>query len=229
MAVADKTAAEAAPETSTRLRHRPTQERSRKTVEAILAAAAALLEEAGWDGFNTNTLAEQAGVRVATIYRYFPDKLALATELAERVVAAWRKEIAAVDADPRPLRVLWPDYLDRYLKMIRATPGALAVRQAMRAAPELRALDDADSAAISALMTETLVRRIPHLAPARAAAAAATLVESAAALIDHAHRATDAETAVLLEEAAAMHDAYFERLEAAALPQPLLRKENSDA
>ena len=63
------------------LRNVPTQARSRETFEKILATAVELLDELGWDGFNTNLLAERAGVRVSAVYRYFPNKEAVLAEV----------------------------------------------------------------------------------------------------------------------------------------------------
>jgi AcrR family transcriptional regulator len=55
----------------------PVQERSRETVNRILETAAELVDEVGVIGFTTNLLAERAGIRVRTIYRYFPSKLGI--------------------------------------------------------------------------------------------------------------------------------------------------------
>ncbi|MDH6269209.1 AcrR family transcriptional regulator [Rhizobium sp. SG_E_25_P2] len=46
-------------------------------VEAILEAGARILSGSGWAGFNTNAVAELAGVSIGSLYQYFPDKLAL--------------------------------------------------------------------------------------------------------------------------------------------------------
>jgi AcrR family transcriptional regulator len=66
----------------------PTQRRSRATVEVIIEAATQLLESAGERGFNTNAVAERAGVSIGTLYRYFPDKQAILTALARREMEA---------------------------------------------------------------------------------------------------------------------------------------------
>ena len=71
------------------LRVSPRQARARETVARILDTAAVLLDEVGVDDFNTNLLAERAGVRVRTVYRYFPNKSAVILALAERVVSEW--------------------------------------------------------------------------------------------------------------------------------------------
>lgn len=66
----------------------PAQARSRATVEVVLEAAAQLLESVGERGFNTNAVAERAGVSIGTLYRYFPDKQSILTALARREMEA---------------------------------------------------------------------------------------------------------------------------------------------
>ena len=46
-------------------------------MEAILEAAARILDRQGWKGFTTNAVAEVAGVSIGSLYQYFPNKLAL--------------------------------------------------------------------------------------------------------------------------------------------------------
>lgn len=79
------------PEKVTQQRRRPrklpSQERAQHTVDAIVEAAARILERRGHDGFNTNAVAELAGVSIGTLYQYFPDKYALLGALIARETA----------------------------------------------------------------------------------------------------------------------------------------------
>jgi AcrR family transcriptional regulator len=65
-------------------RRRPRQARSRATWEAIVEAAAQILERRGAEGFNTAAVAERAGVSIGTLYQYFPDKQAILAAAAKR-------------------------------------------------------------------------------------------------------------------------------------------------
>ncbi|ENX45771.1 MULTISPECIES: TetR/AcrR family transcriptional regulator [Acinetobacter] len=65
-------------------RKHPRQARSVATFEAILEAAARILESLGFAGFNTNAVAELAGVSIGSLYQYFPSKDALIVELIRR-------------------------------------------------------------------------------------------------------------------------------------------------
>lgn len=58
-------------------RKKPSQSRSQETVKAILQAAAHILSKEGAGKFNTNYLAQKAGVSVGSVYQYFPNKEAI--------------------------------------------------------------------------------------------------------------------------------------------------------
>ena len=74
----------------------PSQARSRATLDIILEAAAQLLESVGEGGFNTNALAERAGVSIGTLYRYFPDKQSIIAALARQEKAAFERAVESV-------------------------------------------------------------------------------------------------------------------------------------
>ena len=65
-------------------RKRPSQERSRATVDTILDATARVLIHAGFDGLTTNAVATKAGVSIGSLYQYFPNKEAMVSALIER-------------------------------------------------------------------------------------------------------------------------------------------------
>jgi AcrR family transcriptional regulator len=65
-------------------RKTPRQERSRRTVERILDAAARIFHEQGYAAATTNDIADEAGVSVGSLYQYFPNKDALLVALITR-------------------------------------------------------------------------------------------------------------------------------------------------
>jgi AcrR family transcriptional regulator len=84
----------------TATRKKPSQERSREMVEAILGAAARVFVKEGYARATTNRIAIAAGVSVGSLYQYFPSKDAIAVELLRRyreglieVVAARLREM----------------------------------------------------------------------------------------------------------------------------------------
>jgi AcrR family transcriptional regulator len=77
-------------------RRTPTQERSRKRVEAILEAAAIVFAEQGFDAASTEAIAERAHTSVGSIYQFFPNKLALFEVLAARCLEKERETFDAL-------------------------------------------------------------------------------------------------------------------------------------
>jgi AcrR family transcriptional regulator len=79
-------------------RKTPRQGRAHAKVEVVLEAAIQLLETVGEAGFNTNAVAERAGVSIGTLYRYFPNKQAILAALAQREMQAFNTAVAASPA-----------------------------------------------------------------------------------------------------------------------------------
>ncbi|MFO0548908.1 MAG: TetR/AcrR family transcriptional regulator [Polyangiaceae bacterium] len=94
------------PKRSLSARKKPLQERSQATVEAILQAATYILQRRGWAGFTTNEVAKKAGVNIASLYQYFPNKEAIVAELQRRHIASMEERWP----DP-PAKLTLSDYL----------------------------------------------------------------------------------------------------------------------
>lgn len=77
-------------------RKTPSQSRAAETVAAILEAAARVLERGGLPAYNTNAVAERAGVSIGSLYQYFPNKDALTAALIQRETATLLADLAAV-------------------------------------------------------------------------------------------------------------------------------------
>jgi AcrR family transcriptional regulator len=65
-------------------RKSPRQRRSTATVDAILEAAARILEADGLEALTTNAVADLAGVSIGSLYQYFPGKAAILAEMIRR-------------------------------------------------------------------------------------------------------------------------------------------------
>ncbi|HEY3800181.1 MAG TPA: helix-turn-helix domain-containing protein [Caulobacteraceae bacterium] len=133
-------------------RRNPRQARSRATCEAIVEAAAQILERRGADGFNTNEVAERAGVSIGTLYQYFPDKRAI-------LVAAARRELGETLAGRQQVLVrAIIDMIERLGGMAApraASSGGVAPRRRHRA-----------SGAIERRVSEALDLALDWLIPA---------------------------------------------------------------
>src|ERR1700709_2244902 len=65
-------------------RKEPVQARSTARLTALLDAAAAAVQELGYERLTTAMVAERAGASIGTVYRYFPDRIAVLQALASR-------------------------------------------------------------------------------------------------------------------------------------------------
>lgn len=93
-------------------RKKPRQARAAATVEAILEAAAHILEQEGLGSLNTNHIAERAGVSVGSLYQYFPTKQAILTEIIRR------KRKRLVGGITRSLRATGGETFDESLDLL---------------------------------------------------------------------------------------------------------------
>lgn len=84
-------------------RKQPVQPRARATVEAILSAAAGILEKDGPTRLTTNAVAAQAGVSIGSLYQYFPNKQALTAALIERSSGSLEKSVAQAGRDAKTM------------------------------------------------------------------------------------------------------------------------------
>lgn len=67
-------------------RKRPTQARAQRTYLAIVQAGARILERRGYEALTTNHVADLAGVGIASLYEYFPNKQSLVAEVVRHVL-----------------------------------------------------------------------------------------------------------------------------------------------
>lgn len=68
----------------------PVQARSRKIKRTIMEAAHDVMRERGIRAITTNAVAEHAGIKVGSIYDYFPNKEAIIAEIYEEKLAQVR-------------------------------------------------------------------------------------------------------------------------------------------
>jgi AcrR family transcriptional regulator len=106
------------PPSPSQLRRQPKQQRGKERVEKILAAAATVFEEVGYEAATTHLIAAKAGTAIGSLYQFFPDKAAIfhAMELrhVERVTQMWA-EMNRPEVIQLPLR-----------EMLRAIAAAVA-------------------------------------------------------------------------------------------------------
>lgn len=81
-------------------RKKPRQRRAQATIEAIVEAAARILETQGLGGYNTNDIARIAGISIGSLYQYFPNKDAITGALVLREMDLLRQALEGVADAP---------------------------------------------------------------------------------------------------------------------------------
>jgi AcrR family transcriptional regulator len=108
-----------------RMRKSPTQRRARETVEVIFEAAARILERDGRAAFNTNAVAELAGVSVGTLYHYFPGKDAILIAMARSEMQAHQAAVTQAVAKAQGVRAIVKALIQASGRRLRARQIAL--------------------------------------------------------------------------------------------------------
>ena len=75
------------------------QERSRRTVQRILAAAEEIIAADGVDAVTTRAIAERAGVAAPSLYRFFEDRHAILDALLEQMLAELETAVQEAERD----------------------------------------------------------------------------------------------------------------------------------
>ncbi len=179
------------------LKKQPVQARSKATVEALLEAAAQILEAEGLVAVNTNRIAERAGVGIGSLYHYFPSKEVILASLLRRERAEFRARLEDVvnssasqdlqQVTRRLLQVAVAHQLDR--------PRLARALEYVELALPVEAETDALNAEISRLVCSVFER----LCVDHPALVARDVVALARGMVDAAGLAGETEHAALVE------------------------------
>ena len=195
------------------LRRVPVQERSAARVQRMLDACAELVDEVGYDGLTTTSLAERAGVAIGSVYQFFPDKRAVVAALTARNLDAFLARIADRFASAH-LGHWWEGVdavIDEYIAMYRLTPGFRALRFGDIVDVHLLSADRDNNAVIVSRLRALLTERFDLAATDRLELALAIAVETGDALIKLAFRRDPTGDPVVLTEAKDMIRDYLSR------------------
>ncbi|MGW0045477.1 TetR/AcrR family transcriptional regulator [Rhodococcus sp. NPDC003348] len=122
-------------------RKRPTQERSRRKFDALLASARDLLTEVGFESFTCEEVASRADVPIGTLYQFFANKYVIVCELNRQDFASVRDELEQFDGVIPSLD--WLRFLDSFVdhlaKLWTSDPSRREVWLAMQSTPSTRA------------------------------------------------------------------------------------------
>lgn len=197
------------------MQHTPSPKRrgpGRETLELILRGAGTVLDQQGFDGLSTTTVARACGVSTATVYRHFPDKYAILKALFVHLQTA-RMEVLrpyyeAISEGP-DWRTPLAEATRKMWHLRRAEPGAQTSRRALQTSPELWLWDQRQNQEIADLLAHGLRRRQPALTAAKAAQLALLCVHTSVSLLDLAGTLGPRSGRAVISEIIAMREGYL--------------------
>lgn len=118
------------PEPSTLLRHEPVQARSNARLTGLLDAAAATIDHVGYERLTTAMVAERANASIGTVYRYFPDRIAVLQGVATRAISRFLDDVddTVTAAEHPDLTAAVDRLLDRFADAFHRQPAFAALR-----------------------------------------------------------------------------------------------------
>ena len=118
----------------------PRQKRALQTRQKILDACLELLEDQGIDKISTNHIACRAGVNIASLYNYFPDKYAILNELAQTFGQLQADLICnylnSVDVESS-IQTVCDGLVDAVVEGTRGGKALVQLQRSLSASPEL--------------------------------------------------------------------------------------------
>lgn len=150
----------------------PAQQRAAETYERILEVTALTLADVGIERLSTNLVCERAGLTPPALYRYFPNKYALLSELGlrlmerqNRLVARWIvPELFKGTAEDLE-RALEGLIVDTY-EVTEQTVGGVWIMRALRAVPALQQVRLDSHAQVTLAQTKLLSQALAQVSKA---------------------------------------------------------------
>jgi AcrR family transcriptional regulator len=148
------------------MRRQPRQQRGREKVEQILAAAAIVFEEVGYNAATTQRIADRAGAAIGSLYQFFPDKAAIfkAMELRhlERLRAMWA-EAERIDFAAYPLRSMIKILVRSVMELFEDRVSRVVFVQFFESREIFQSIDDSLTQEAIVFTAKILLKRNPAL------------------------------------------------------------------
>ncbi|TCS11897.1 TetR/AcrR family transcriptional regulator [Caulobacter sp. BK020] len=205
---------------------RPSRRNGINTFEMILATTGELLAEVGFERLNTNLVCERAGLSPPALYRYFPNKYALLSELARRLMDAQDDEVFAwlqeEGANWTPETAVESSiHLQRRVTAVtRRQPGGVWILRAIRAIPVLQEVRAASSQRVLEKVFGMLRKNLPHVSDERLRVALRLTEQMQYAAIEMLVEDPTLDEELIFEEVAWMISRYYRDLAKRTAPTP---------
>ena len=162
---------QAANPSTTELTRVPQQARSREKFDAILAATLRLVHEKGYEQVSVREIARDVNLPIASVYQYFPNKLAIVRQLWEGYTSELGQllgaelETLARTPDESSVRLVVGNVVDHMVAHHRDNPAFLDIWRSVDGSPELRALNRQDTLRVAEAISAAVLRLDPDANP----------------------------------------------------------------
>jgi len=157
-------------ENRTQVKRVPRQERSQTRFEQVLEAAVRLFAARGYESVSMREIARESRMPIASVYQYFPTKLAIVREMWTRYTATISETLK--DAIRRsilegrdPSNELIGFIVDRMAELQASNPAFIEIWSCVAASIELRALNVEDTLQNARLIADFLEKLHPEADP----------------------------------------------------------------
>jgi len=145
----------------------PQQERSQVRFETVLKAALHLFAAHGYESTSMREIAREAGMPIATVYQYFPMKLAIVREMWTRytstITETLDKEIRKfLENNMEDSSHLNHVIIDKMAELQASNPAFIEIWSCVTASMELRALNVEDTLHNARSIADALRQRHPE-------------------------------------------------------------------
>jgi AcrR family transcriptional regulator len=183
-----------------------------RALPPILAAAAQILDAKGFEGLSTTAVAHLAQVSTATIYRDYPDKLAILRALIVHVTMSRQdflvSSFSRIAGEPDWRTPLAETLRKAYYLRMHA-PGGGSTRRALQHSPELWLWDQKHTEQLAEECAKFIRKRKPSMTPATAKRIMLVGITASASLLDLAGLMPARNAKAVVEECILMAETYL--------------------
>jgi AcrR family transcriptional regulator len=157
-------------ENRTKIKRVPRQERSQARFERVLEAALRLFAVSGYESVSMREIAREAKMPIATVYQYFPMKLAIVREMWSRYTSSITGTLTegiqrSIKEGKDHSNELIGIMIDRMAQLQASNPAFIEIWSCVAASMELRALNIEDTLHSARLIADFLQRMHPKSDP----------------------------------------------------------------
>jgi len=176
------------------VRRTPSQQRAYESVQAIVLAATEIIEAEGYEAYNTNTVAKRAGVSVALVYRYFPNKESILVALWEETQNVRARTVVHIIRQI-PTVENWEEYARMIMVTLRKLrtdqPNLMMMRKIFPSVPQLAFVENKVIRECGDALVSVIKKRFAKISDDEAEAATMTLLSMIPPLVDATMEAVD--------------------------------------